>query len=135
MTLSVRISQRLESFTLDATFEAPAGVTVLFGRSGSGKTSVINAIAGLTRPEAGRIEVDGTVLMDTDTGTWLQPHRRRLGYVFQDARLFPHLTVAKNLGYGARFLQPVFARPSAWRVLDIVIAMVMFVLAFNLARS
>ncbi len=120
MTLSVRISQRLESFTLDATFEAPAGVTVLFGRSGSGKTSVINAIAGLTRPEAGRIEVDGTVLMDTDTGTWLQPHRRRLGYVFQDARLFPHLTVAKNLGYGARFAPKDAAPVDRDKVIDML---------------
>lgn len=103
MTLSVAIQQSLGDFALDATFEAPRGVTVLFGRSGSGKTSVINAVAGLTRPDRGRIAVDGEVILDTDAGIWRPPHKRRLGYVFQDARLFPHMTVDRNLAYGARF--------------------------------
>lgn len=103
MTLSVRLRHRLGAFTLDATFDAPAGITALFGRSGAGKTTVVNAVAGLLRPDAGRIVADGTVLVDTASGTMLPPHRRRIGYVFQDARLFPHLSVESNLLYGRRF--------------------------------
>lgn len=120
MTLSVDIRQRLGTFDLHATFEAPHGVTVLFGRSGSGKTSVINALAGLSRPETGRIAVDGDILMDTDTGVWLPPHKRRLGYVFQDARLFPHLTVAQNLAYGARFAPKDATPVDRDRVIDLL---------------
>lgn len=103
MTLSVTLSHRFADFTLDASFEAPAGVTALFGRSGSGKTTVVNAVAGLLRPDRGRILSDGTVLLDSAAGVFLPPHRRRVGYVFQDARLFPHLTVRQNLLYGRWF--------------------------------
>ena len=103
MTLSVRLRHAFAGFSLDLAFEAPAGVTALFGRSGSGKTTVINAVAGLLRPDAGRIAVDDEVLFDSTTRCNLPPHRRRLGYVFQDARLFPHLTVRQNLLYGRRF--------------------------------
>ena len=103
MSLTVRLQHRFAGFTLDASFSAPAGVTALFGRSGSGKTSIINAVAGLLRPDRARIEVDGTVLADSATGLHLPPHRRRIGYVFQDARLFPHLSVRQNLDYGGRF--------------------------------
>jgi len=92
--ISVQIKKRLGDFALDVGFEAPRGVTAIFGRSGSGKTSVINAIAGLMRPDAGRIVVDGRDL------TAVPVHKRNLGVVFQDARLFPHMTVAKNLAYG-----------------------------------
>ncbi len=103
MSLSVEISHALETFELDVRFEAPPGVTVLFGRSGSGKTTVVNAVAGLVRPRAGRVAVDGWELFDTGKGHWLPPHRRRLGYIFQEGRLFPHLTVRQNLGYGRWF--------------------------------
>jgi molybdate transport system ATP-binding protein len=103
MTLSVNLSHRFGDFTLDVAFEAPPGVTVLFGRSGSGKTTVVNAVAGLLRPDHGRIIAGGEVLLDTETRTFLPPHRRRVGYVFQDARLFPHLTVRQNLLYGRWF--------------------------------
>ncbi len=96
MTLSVRLKHRFADFALDVDLTAPAGLTCLFGRSGSGKTTVINAVAGLMRPDEARIMLDGQPLHD------LPPHRRRIGYVFQDARLFPHLTVAQNLGYAAR---------------------------------
>ncbi|MEC7763121.1 MAG: molybdenum ABC transporter ATP-binding protein [Pseudomonadota bacterium] len=120
MTLSVDIRQRLGEFDLHATFEAPHGVTVLFGRSGSGKTSVINALAGLSRPEQGRIAVGGEVLMDTEAGIWLPPHKRRLGYVFQDARLFPHLTVARNLEYGVRFAPKGTAPVDQARVIELL---------------
>ncbi|QYK42144.1 MAG: molybdenum ABC transporter ATP-binding protein [Paracoccaceae bacterium] len=103
MTLRVTLQHRFAGFALDVAFEAPAGATVLFGRSGSGKTSVINAVAGLLRPDRGLIAADDVVLLDTAAGTDLPPHRRRIGYVFQDARLFPHLTVRQNLLYGRWF--------------------------------
>lgn len=110
MTLSVAIRHQLESFDLDVAFDAPAGITVLFGQSGSGKTTIVNAVAGLLRPDHARISAAGRVLCDTGAGVWLPPHRRRLGYVFQEARLFPHLSVHQNLTYGARFA-PKDARP------------------------
>ena len=103
MTLSVTLRHGFPGFALDVAFEAPAGVTALFGRSGAGKTTVVNAVAGLIRPARGRIVADGEVLVDTARGVFLPPHRRRVGYVFQDGRLFPHLTVRDNLLYGARF--------------------------------
>jgi len=103
MTVSVRLQHRFDGFALDVGFDAPAGVTALFGPSGSGKTTVINAVAGLLRPEAGRIVVEGRVLLDTAAGVMLPPHQRRVGYVFQDARLFPHLTVRQNLAFGRWF--------------------------------
>lgn len=77
-----------------------ARVVALAGPSGAGKTSVLHAIAGLVRPESGRIEIDGRVLYDSAAGTDVPTHRRRVGYVFQDARLFPHLDVRRNLLYG-----------------------------------
>ncbi len=103
MTLRIALKHRFEGFSLDAAFDAPAGVTALFGQSGSGKTTVINAVAGLFRPDEGRIAADGVSLLDTGAGLCLPPHRRRIGYVFQDARLFPHLTVRQNLLYGRWF--------------------------------
>lgn len=105
MTLSVAVRRRLGAFDLDATFESEGRLTVLFGPSGSGKTSVVNLIAGLLKPDWGRIAVDGRVLVDTKAQISIPMHRRRIGYVFQDARLFPHLTVRQNLGYG-RFFAP-----------------------------
>lgn len=105
MSVALKIRQQMEGFTLDVDVTAPPGLTVLFGRSGSGKTSVINAVAGLSRPEVSRIVVDGAVLSDTQAGVWVPPHRRALGYVFQEGRLFPHLSVRKNLLYGNRLAQ------------------------------
>ncbi|MEL6575399.1 MAG: molybdenum ABC transporter ATP-binding protein [Pseudomonadota bacterium] len=103
MSLEVSLAHRFPGFTLEAAFSAPAGVTALFGRSGSGKTTIANAVAGLLRPSEGRIALDGTVLLDTGAGCYVPPHRRRIGYVFQDARLFPHLSVRRNLLYGRWF--------------------------------
>ena len=100
MTLAVDIRHRLGSFALDAQFETGSGLIALFGRSGAGKTSVINIIAGLIRPEHGSVTVDGIVLVDTNSGVFVPRHRRRVGYVFQEGRLFPHLTVRQNLLYG-----------------------------------
>ncbi|MBL9052820.1 MAG: molybdenum ABC transporter ATP-binding protein [Tabrizicola sp.] len=103
MTLSVALQHRFPGFALDAAFEVPAGVTVLFGRSGSGKTTIVNAVAGLLRPDQGRITLDGAVLQDSAARLFVPPQRRRIGYVFQDQRLFPHMTVRQNLLYGRRF--------------------------------
>ena len=101
--LEVDIEHRLGSFALDVHFRSGRGLTALFGRSGAGKTSVVNAIAGLLRPRHGRIAVDGAVLLDTERGVVIPAHRRRIGYVFQEGRLFPHLTVRQNLLFGRWF--------------------------------
>jgi molybdate transport system ATP-binding protein len=99
----IAIAKTLGSFTLDVKLEAPeSGITALFGRSGMGKTSVINALAGLMRPDRGRIVVGGTTLFDSARGINLPPEKRRLGYVFQESRLFPHYSVRGNLLYGAK---------------------------------
>ncbi len=101
MRLEVTVRKRLGAMALDVEFSAEAPVVGLFGRSGSGKTSVVNAIAGLLRPDSGRISVDGEVLFDAARGIDLAPEKRRIGYVFQDGLLFPHLSVRRNLLYGA----------------------------------
>jgi molybdate transport system ATP-binding protein len=101
--LEVDIDHRLGAFELDIHFCSGRGLTALFGRSGAGKTSVVNAIAGLVRPDRGRIVVDGVVLLDTERGIRAPAHRRRVGYVFQESRLFPHLTVRQNLFFGRWF--------------------------------
>ena len=103
MTLRIRVQHAFAGFDLDVDADLPAGVSVLFGPSGSGKTTVINAVAGLIRPDQGRIVVDGWVLTDTASRRHIAPHRRRIGYIFQDARLFPHLSVRQNLAYGRWF--------------------------------
>lgn len=103
MSLDVDVEHRLGRFRLAANFRAESGLIALFGRSGAGKTSLVNLIAGLIRPDRGRIAVGGDVLVDTDKGVFVPPHRRRIGYVFQEARLFPHLSVRQNLLYGHWF--------------------------------
>lgn len=103
MTLLFDVKHRLGDFTLDAQLTAGEGVTAFFGRSGSGKTSAIRIIAGLTKPDQGRIELDGEVLADSEKRIFSPAHKRRFGYVFQEARLFPHLTVEQNLHYGRWF--------------------------------
>lgn len=107
--LSLSLAHKFDGFDLDIAFDAPAGITVLFGQSGSGKTTIINAVAGLLRPDRARIAVGDHLLGDSETGLWLPPARRRLGYIFQDARLFPHMTVRQNLAYG-RWFAPRDAR-------------------------
>jgi molybdate transport system ATP-binding protein len=101
--LSVSAFQRRNDFTLDIGFESDSPLTALFGPSGSGKTSVLNMIAGVHRPDRGRIVVAGHVLIDTEARIFVPPHRRRVGYVFQDAQLFPHLTVDQNIKFGQWF--------------------------------
>jgi molybdate transport system ATP-binding protein len=100
--LRVEVSKRLGEFTVEAAFASEGRVTGLFGTSGAGKTSLINMIAGLLRPDRGIIAIDGETLDDTSARTHVAVYRRRIGYVFQDARLFPHLDVRENLDYGRR---------------------------------
>jgi len=100
--LRVDVTKQLGEFSLEASFSSEGRVTGLFGASGAGKTSLINMIAGLLRPDRGVITLDDETLDDTSKGIHVLPHRRRIGYVFQDARLFPHLNVAQNLDYGRR---------------------------------
>ena len=100
--LAVDAAKTLGEFTLAAKFEASGGVTALFGPSGSGKTSLINMIAGLLKPKRGAIVIDGEPVFDSEARIDLPPYRRQIGYVFQDGRLFPHLSVGHNLDYGRR---------------------------------
>ncbi len=101
MTLQVDISHSFGEFALKVAFNAGHGITALFGRSGAGKTTVINAVAGLLRPDGGHIHFNSETL--SDKNTFLPPHQRRFGYVFQDARLFPHLSVRDNLTFGTHY--------------------------------
>jgi molybdate transport system ATP-binding protein len=110
--IAVDIEQRLGTFHLDVAFAAEAPIVGLFGRSGSGKTSVINAIAGVARPQKGSIRINDALLLDTERRIDVPPDRRRVGYVFQDALLFPHMDVEANLTYGQRL------RPRGERYID-----------------
>jgi molybdate transport system ATP-binding protein len=100
--IEVDVAQQMGRFRLEVAFRAEAPIVGLFGRSGSGKTSLVNTFAGIARPERGRIVVNETTLFDSERGIDLPPERRRLGYVFQDDLLFPHLDVESNLLYGFR---------------------------------
>lgn len=118
--LEVSLKHGFAGFALDVQFHAPPGVTVLFGRSGSGKTTIINAVAGLLSPYAGRIVAGDWVLLDTARGVKLRPHRRRIGYIFQEGRLFPHLSVRQNLAYGAWFAPKDAPREDLGRIVDLL---------------
>jgi molybdate transport system ATP-binding protein len=111
--LSVDVEKQLGEFSLHVAFEAAGGATALFGASGAGKTSIINMIAGLTRPDGGRIVLDGEVLFDKGTRIDVPVWRRRIGCVFQEGRLFPHLSVRHNLDYG-RWVSGHAADPDAF---------------------
>lgn len=112
MTLEVEIRTRVGAFDLDAAFTSSGRVTALFGRSGAGKTTIVNAIAGLVRPAMGRILLDGQTLLDTARGIDVPVHKRGVGYVFQEGRLFPHLSVRSNLTYGQRHGRGSGKRPA-----------------------
>ena len=103
MTLTVDIERQLGAFRLKTAFEAGEGVTALFGRSGAGKTSVVNSIAGILRPDRGRIVINGEPVFDSERGIDVPTPRRHIGYVFQEGRLFPHLNVQQNLRYAGFF--------------------------------
>ena len=100
--LEVRLVKRLPGFTLDVEWTAGEGVAALFGPSGAGKTLTLQCLSGLLEPDAGRVVVDDRVLFDAETGVDLPPQRRQIGYVFQGYALFPHLSVADNIGFGLR---------------------------------
>jgi molybdate transport system ATP-binding protein len=100
--LRVDVSKQLGEFSLEASFTSEGRVTGLFGASGAGKSSLINIIAGLLKPDRGVVTLDGETLDDTAARVHVPPYRRRIGYVFQDSRLFPHLDVRQNLAYGRR---------------------------------
>jgi molybdate transport system ATP-binding protein len=111
--LTVAVEKRLGEFAVNVSFVSEAGVTGLFGPSGSGKTSIINMIAGLMRPDGGRIALDGDVLFDATARINVPAWRRRIGTVFQEGRLFPHLSVRHNLDYG-RWMGGHAANPAAF---------------------
>ncbi|MEI8274875.1 MAG: molybdenum ABC transporter ATP-binding protein [Hyphomicrobiales bacterium] len=98
--LTVAVEKNLGAFSIDARFDSEGGVTALFGPSGAGKTSIINMIAGLMTPDSGRIAHDGVVLFDSAAGIDMKAAQRRIGTVFQDGRLFPHMSIRHNLDYG-----------------------------------
>jgi molybdate transport system ATP-binding protein len=100
--LRVDVSKQLGEFSVEASFTGEGRVTGLFGASGAGKTSLVNMIAGLLAPDRGTIAIDGETLDDTSARVHVPAYRRRIGYVFQDARLFPHLDIRQNLDYGRR---------------------------------
>jgi molybdate transport system ATP-binding protein len=104
--IEVDVARRVGNFGLEVAFQAEAPIVGLFGRSGSGKTTLVNLLAGIVRPERGRIVVSGQTLFDSAQDIDIPPERRRLGYVFQDDLLFPHLNVEKNLFYGYRRAPP-----------------------------
>ncbi|HET6390487.1 molybdenum ABC transporter ATP-binding protein [Hyphomicrobium sp.] len=101
--LSVQALQKWPDFTLDVAFESDRAITALFGPSGSGKSTILNMIAGVRKPDSGRITVAGNVLTDTEARIFVPPHKRRIGFVFQDAQLFPHLTVQQNIKFAQWF--------------------------------
>jgi molybdate transport system ATP-binding protein len=101
--IDVALSRQFGSFNLDIAFKNSDGITALFGRSGSGKSTTISLMAGLQRPDAGHVILDGCVLTDVAAHIFVPPHRRRIGLVFQDSHLFPHLDVKQNLRFGRWF--------------------------------
>ena len=120
--LAVDVRHRLERIALAIAFDAGAGLTAVVGPSGAGKTTLLHLIAGLARPDAGRIALGDDVLVDTARGVFVAPDRRRIGYVTQDSRLFPHLTVRQNLAYGQWFTPPPVRRltlPGVIAMLDL----------------
>ncbi|WP_304819828.1 molybdenum ABC transporter ATP-binding protein [Candidatus Binatus sp.] len=128
--LSIRIAKRLsKSFALAAEFEAPPGFTMLLGPSGSGKTTLLNCIAGLARPDAGTIALNGRVLFDSSSRINLPVQQRKLGYLFQNLALFPHLTIAENVEYGISKL------PNAERIERAAAALESFRIAHLTARK
>ncbi len=121
MTLEVRVKQSFKGFSLDVAFEAAArGVTALFGPSGAGKSSTVAAIAGLNQGAEGRITHDGRVLFDSAERVFLPPERRRVGCVFQDSRLFPHLSVRRNLLYGWRRSEQRLPMPEVEGIIELL---------------
>ncbi|WP_279358594.1 molybdenum ABC transporter ATP-binding protein [Methylobacterium indicum] len=118
--IEVSVRHRRGAFALDADFAAAGRITALFGRSGSGKSTLVDVIAGLVRPDHGRVVVDGVTLLDTEARIRVPVHRRRIGYVFQEARLMPHLSVRQNLLFGRFFARHRSGGPSLDAVADLL---------------
>ncbi len=118
--IEVAIRHTRGAFALDAAFTAEGRVTALFGRSGSGKSTLVDVIAGLLRPDHGRVVVDGVTLLDTERRLRVPVHRRRIGYVFQEARLLPHLSVRQNLLFGRWFVRDRSGGPNLDAVADLL---------------
>src|SRR3954469_14054624 len=118
--LRVDVFKQLGQFSIEASFASEGRVTGLFGASGAGKTSLINMIAGLLKPDRGIIAIDNETLDDTAARVHVPPYRRRIGYVFQDARLFPHLDVRQNLDYGRRMNRLAVDSSQHARVTDLL---------------
>jgi len=118
--IDIDVQGRAGGFALDAAVRAGPGVTVLFGRSGAGKSTLVHMVAGLVTPDAGRIHIAGETLYDSARGIDLKPEARGVGYVFQDARLFPHMSVAANLRYGLGRLPAARQGDSFARVVDLL---------------
>jgi len=110
MSLHVAVTHHVGRIVLDVAFDSGSGLTAIVGPSGAGKTTLLHIIAGLLRPDRGIVRLDNEPLVDTATRTWQPPHRRRIGYVTQEPRLFPHLSVRQNVRYGYWFLKPVDRR-------------------------
>jgi molybdate transport system ATP-binding protein len=120
MTIEVEVRHDFGAFRLEAQFRSSGRLTALFGPSGAGKTSLVNLIGGLERLQQGRIAVDGRVLVDTEAEIFLPRHKRRIGYVFQEPRLFPHLSVRHNLEYGTWFAQAGERRPDLRAIVELL---------------
>jgi molybdate transport system ATP-binding protein len=118
--LAIDVEKRLGAFSIVARFDMASGVTGLYGRSGSGKTSIVNMIAGLVTPDRGRITLDDVVLFDSDRRINVPVHLRHIGYVFQEGRLFPHLSVKANLDYGRRMCGLVPDDAALRRTIDLL---------------
>jgi molybdate transport system ATP-binding protein len=112
--LAVDVEKKLGDFSVAARFDSAGGVTALFGPSGAGKTTIVNMLAGLLAPDRGRIVLDDEVLFDSAARIDLPPQRRRIGYVFQEGRLFPHLSVRQNLDYG-RWMHGLPRDAATWK--------------------
>ena len=119
--LDINIQRQQGNFSIDTAFQSPkGGVTALFGHSGAGKTSVISMVAGLTHPDKGHIVIDGISLFDSQKSVNLPPEKRRIGYIFQEGRLFPHLSVRANLTYGMRLTSPSLRYVTLDQVIDLL---------------
>src|SRR5262245_52430784 len=120
MSLDVEIRHKAGAFALDVKLQFGAGLTALLGPSGSGKTTILNVIAGVLRPDQGRVRIDDEVVVDTATGVFRPAYRRSIGYVFQEPRLFPHLTVRQNLMFARWFRHHGPTGRSAEEVIDLL---------------
>jgi molybdate transport system ATP-binding protein len=115
--IQIQVRHAFERLRLDVDLELPDGLTALLGPSGAGKTRTLDVIAGLLKPDQGLVRIDDETLTDTSAGRQVPPHARRIGYVFQDARLLPHLTVRQNLEYGRWFARGRGAGPIGFEAL------------------